>query len=414
MKKIFTIAKWEYLEKVKTKTFLISLIVTPAIIILFSLAPALLTKQGESSTRAVGMIDTSGIYFSKFNTELARYKLKDGQPSFILINLTGNQDNLNELKSGADRSTLSGQIGGYLLILNGGTDSLKAEFRSKTAGNFQDINKLQEAFNAAKIKLELTSAGVNPKVLKSIEKRVSIKSLKVEKGGKESENDFLTLFFTSFVFIILLMMVILSSGGMLIRSLVEEKSNRLIEILISSCTPDELLTGKVLGLSSLGLTQMIVWTLIGTALVGSSVITPDTFTNLLPILIYFLLGFVFYTAIFVGIGSVVTTEQEAQQLTSYLSLVLIMPIIITIPAIENPNTIYVHILSYIPFTIPSIMILRFNISVVPAWEIFISSAIMLLSIYLMIDIAAKVFKIGILSYGKRPTLKELSEWIREK
>ena len=414
MKKIFTIAKWEYLEKVKTRAFLISLIITPAIIILFSIAPALLSKEGETATRAVGMIDTSGIYFGKFNTELEKFKLKDGQPNFILINLTSGNAGLSELKKGADQSTLSGKIEGYLLVLNGGSDSLKAEFRSKTAGNFQDINKLQEAFNDARTKIELSSAGVSANLLKKIENNVSIRSIKVEKGGKESETDFLTLFFTSFVFIILLMMVILSSGGMLIRSLVEEKSNRLIEILISSCTPDELLAGKVLGLSSLGLTQMIVWTLIGTALVGSSVITADTFSNIIPILIYFLLGFVFYTAIFVGIGSIVTTEQEAQQLTSYLSLVLIMPIIITIPAIENPNTIYVHILSYIPFTIPSIMILRFNIAPVPAWEIFISSAIMLMSIYLMIDIAAKIFRIGILSYGKRPTFKELSEWIREK
>ncbi len=412
MKKAFIIAKWEFIEKVKTKTFLISLIVTPAIIIAFGLAPTFLSNQQETTTKALGIVDTSGLYYHAMKSNLDNFKLKDGQPEYILINLSGKGKDLSKLKQNADEYALSGKLEGYLIILNGGTDSLQAEYRSKNSGNFKVLSDLNEAFNKARIELKLSSQGLNPALMSFVTKNIEIKPVKVQKGGKESSSDFLTVFFTSFIFIILLMMMIISSGGMLIRSLVEEKSNRLMEIIVSSCTSDELLTGKVLGLSFLGITQVFIWTMIGITLVGSSLIPMDTFTNIVPIFIYFILGFVFYTSIFVGFGSIVTTEQEAQQITSYLSLVLILPIVIAIPAMENPDSILVHILSYIPFTIPAVMILRFNIGPVSLIEIIITSLIMILSTYISIYISSRIFRIGILSYGKRPSFKELISWIK--
>ena len=129
--------------------------------------------------------------------------------------------------------------------------------------------------------------------------------------------------------------------------------------------------------------------------------------------VYFLLGSVFFTAIFVGIGSIVTTEQEAQQITTYLSFVLLLPIVMILPLMENPNSILIKVLSYIPLTLPTTMILRLNIAPVPFYIISITIVIMMVSIYFAIKFASKIFRIGILSYGKRPSLKELGEWIRE-
>jgi len=201
---------------------------------------------------------------------------------------------------------------------------------------------------------------------------------------------------------------------MLVRSLIEEKSNRLIEILISSCTSEELLAGKILGLSALGLTQILIWSLIGVGLAGSSVIPSEAFENVLPMLLYFVLGFIFYTTIFVGIGSIVSTEQEAQQITTYISLILVLPIVFVVPAIQNPDSIMVKVLSYIPLTIPSIMLLRFKIETVPLTDIFITLSIMILSIIITLKLSAKIFRIGILSYGKKPSVKELIHWLKEK
>jgi ABC-2 type transport system permease protein len=175
-----------------------------------------------------------------------------------------------------------------------------------------------------------------------------------------------------------------------------------------------LLSGKVLGLSTLGLTQIFIWAIIGLSLAGFAVVPLEAFNNVLLILIYFILGFIFYTTLFVGVGSIVTTEQEAQQITTYLSLLLVLPIVFVLPALENPDAFYIKILSYIPLTLPSFMMLRLNISPVPIWEILSTILIMIISIYLMIDLSGKIFRIGILSYGKRPTLKELSQWLKEK
>ncbi|MHB8579593.1 MAG: ABC transporter permease [Ignavibacteriaceae bacterium] len=413
MDKIFAVAKFEYLQKVKTKTFLISLILTPAIIIGFALAPTLLSGQSDNSTKAIGIIDTSGIFINGIKDGLEIYKLKNNQPEYLLINLTKRNQDSNELKSYADSAVISGQLDGYLLINYGGTDSVSVEYLSKNIGNYKDINNFENTFNKAQVEIKLIKENINPKIANNLSERTEIKSKIIEGKGIESKPNFLNVFFTSFIFIILLMMMILSSGGMLIRNLVEEKSNRLIEILVSSCSPNQLLTGKVLGLSSLGLTQVIIWGIIGFVLAGTSTIPNNSFNNIIPVLIYFVLGFVFYTAIFVGIGSIVTTEQEAQQITSYLSLTLVLPIAISVPAIEHPDSLLVHVLSYIPFTIPSIMILRFNITSIPFPEVLTSLFIMIASIYLAIVGSSKIFRIGILSYGKRPSLKELFNWLRE-
>ena len=312
--------------------------------------------------------------------------LDNGQPSYILINLTESFKTPDQLKKDANDYVQTNKIEGYLVISNAGTDSVKAEYFDKDRGNNKALENISAAFNNARRNLILREENVAPYIINSIDNRIQLRHAKVESSGKDDHSDFLYYFFTSYIYIILLMMMILSSGGMLIRSLIEEKSNRLIEILISSCKPDELLSGKVFGLSSLGLTQVIIWMLLGISLAAAGIIPMQVFNNLVPIFVYFLFGFVFYTAIFVGIGSIVTTEQEAQQITSYLSLILVLPIVMTVPAIENPNSFWVHMLSFIPFTIPSIMILRFNIGTIPQWEVLLSSLIMIFSIYLVVTV----------------------------
>jgi ABC-2 type transport system permease protein len=195
--------------------------------------------------------------------------------------------------------------------------------------------------------------------------------------------------------------------------MIEEKSSRLIEMLVSSSTPDELLAGKILGLSLLGLTQILIWALIGLGLIGSALVPLTAFKNVLPMLIYFILGFLFYTTLFVGIGSTVNTEQQAQQITTYLSLILMLPVVIAMPVIQNPDFIVTKIFSYIPLTIPTIMVLRLNVQNVSILEIILTILILIISIIIVAKISAKVFRIGILSYGNKLSLKEIANWLRE-
>jgi ABC-2 type transport system permease protein len=414
MSKIFTIARWEFLEKVKTKTFIVSLVITPLIIIMFTILPTLLVQKEDLQTKLIGVIDTSGIYFYKLAEELEQYRLDNFQLSYILLNLAENKKTLEQLKTEADKDVSDSKIDGYLFVLNGGTDSLKVEYRSGKLINIKDVRLFEEKINEIRVKSELIVRGIDPSSADLVQSKVDIEQIKIENGEEEGKQNFLVVFFSAFIFILLLMMMVIYSGQLLVRSLIEEKSNRLIEILISSCTSEQLLAGKILGLSALGLTQICIWSLISLILVGGAVIPPAAFDNILPMLLYFLTGFIFYTTIFVGIGSIVTTEQEAQQMTTYISLILILPVVIAMPAIQNPESMMVKVMSYIPLTIPSIMLLRFRIAPVPLIDIIITLSIMFVSTIVILKIAAKIFRIGILSYGKKPTIKELIQWSKEK
>ncbi len=412
--KTLAVARWEYFEKIKTKAFIISMVITPLIIIAFAVLPSMLSQQEDESTKIIGIIDPTQNYFQELRNELSKYKFKDDQPNFVLQNLYNSSLKFEDMKKIADKKVFDGKIQGYILILNPKTDSLKFEFRSKSIGSFSDLNKLENELNNIRIKNYLTSAGLSQNIREIVNNNSELVQIIIEEDGKESSSDFMVVFFSSFIFIILLMMMVIYSGQMLVRSLVEEKANRLIEILISSCTPEDLLTGKILGLSLLGLTQLFIWALIGITLAGAAVIPYTAFDNVLPMLIYFILGFLLYTTIFVGVGSIVSTEQEAQQVTSYLSLIMMLPVVIAVPAIQNPDTLLVKILSFFPLTTPSIMLLRLNISEISIPEILLTISILILSIVFMIYISSKIFRIGILSYGKRPSLKDISRWIKEK
>jgi ABC-2 type transport system permease protein len=412
MKKIWAIAKWEYLEKVKTKTFIVSIIITPLIIIAFSLLPTLLSDEEMPRIKTIGIIDTSGTYFNLLRAELEAYKIENTQPQYVLINLTEKNKPINEIKSGANNAVLKGKLEGYILLLFKNKDSLTAEYRSESIGNFIDIGRFERAVNSVRVQKRLEKEGINPDLASYIQSKVELKHIKVEDGA-EGKQDFLITFFSSFIFILLLMMMVVYSGQMLVRSMLEERSNRLIEVLVSSSTPEELLAGKIIGLSSLGFTQIFIWFLIGLTLAGSTLIPLGAFKNILPMLIYFVLGFLFYTSLFVGIGSIVTTEQEAQQITTYISLILLLPVVIAMPAIQNPDFILIKIFSYIPLTIPSVMLLRLNISPVSTYELIFTILIMLFSIIIMIKVSAKIFRIGILSYGIKPKFKDILTWISE-
>ncbi|MFC2094093.1 ABC transporter permease [Bacteroidota bacterium] len=414
MKKILTIARWEYLEKVKTKTFIISLVITPLIIIMFSLLPTLLTQKEDLRTRLIGVADTSGIYFYKLASELEKYRLDNFQPKYILLNLADDKKTLEQIKAEAYKDITDNKIEGFLFFLNGGTDLLKVEYRSGNLVNFKEVQLFEEKINEIRVQSELNAKGIDSSSIDLVQSKVNIEQTVITKGGEEGKQNFLVVFFSAFIFILLLMMVVIYSGQLLIRSLIEEKSNRLIEILISSCTSEQLLIGKILGLSALGLTQILIWSLISIILVGGAVIPAEAFDNILIMLVYFISGFIFYTTIFVSIGSIVTTEQEAQQMTTYISLILILPVVVTMPAILNPESLMVKVMSYIPLTIPSIMLLRFKIAPVPLMDIVITLSIMLISTIVTLKIAAKIFRIGILSYGKKPTIKELIKWSKEK
>src|SRR5262249_42932520 len=238
----------------------------------------------------------------------------------------------------------------------------------------------------------------------------------VEKGSLQA-------IFATFGFVILLFMSLLLYGIAMLRGVLEEKTTRVMEVLLGSVTPNELMTGKILGIGLVGLTQMVIYMLTaGIARVvvavkmtgGNMAWIQDALSTgkLVYFVIFFLLGYFFYTALFAAVGAVCNSEQEAQNMQQPLTMSLMIPYIMSFFFMRNPDHLVAVVMSMIPPFAPTIMFTRLATGSVPAWQVALSLVLLLGSTVLVFRAAAKIFRIGILMYGKRPTIPEILKWAR--
>jgi len=409
--KSFRIAQWEFLERVKTKAFIVGLFMMPTIIAVFTVIPSLLASKAEEKMRTIGVIDETDSLLPYLSQRIAKFKLPDSSANYELIKISDNDHSRDHLKILATAKILDNEIEGYFLLPSDVMEKGKIEYRSENVGNIRDQERFSKILEDVIIERRLEARGYNAKAIRDLSTDVDVKTIKVSTKGEEKESGFLETFFTGYIFIMMLFMLVMTSGQMMIRSLIEEKSNRIVEVLMSSCTSRELLTGKVLGLSLLGLTTISFWLLILVG-VNLSMATPFvSFDHLALLLVYFVLGYLLYVAIFITAGAPVSTEQEAQQMTAYVTLLVMFPIALAIPAMQNPDSMMVKVLSQIPLLTPTMMALRLSIQAPALWEIALSLVTLSASIVGMMWVAAKVFRIGILLTGKRPNLKEMYRWL---
>ncbi len=411
IKKVLTIARWEYVEKVRTKAFIISLIVTPTFIIVMSVLPGLFMTKSDESTIMVGIIDSTGVVAPALNSDLTeKYKLPDGRPNYRVVTIAPGKD----ARAEASKLVMQGQISSYIVVDSSIFGSRKFKYVSQNVSNFKEIERLQSAVKDIVVSSQLQQRGVNPDLVKEVSKPVDMETVKLSKTGHEEKAGAVSSFFMGYIFIMVLALSMLMSGQLLVRSVVEEKTNRIVEVLVSSVSADEIMAGKVFGLSLLGLTQLTVWALIGGAFAGqmaSFLTVPD---NVWWVLIFFILGFLFYSTLFVMAGAPVTTEQEAQQAMTYVSMLLFFPIVFATLIIQDPTAVYIKVLSLIPFFTPAMMAFRISVQSPDTWELVVSALILLASTYFCMIAAGRIFRIGILVYGKRPRLKELMRWALKK
>jgi ABC-2 type transport system permease protein len=410
--KYLNVAKWEFMEKVKSKAFIISLVLMPLIMVVFGLLPGLLASKPDDKAISIGVIDQTGTIVEPLALRLnEKYKLPNGTPNYVLRQLS--RDSSPEQQKVQGNKLISDkEIEGYFSIPATIYDSGKVEYRAENVGNIRVSERFSRTIEEVIVEHRLKGQGLDPTLIRKLTATVDIKSIKVSEKGEEKESGFLETFFSAYIVIMMLMFLVLTSGQLLIRSVVEEKSNRVIEVLLSSCSARDLMIGKILGLSGLGILQILIWGSIGLALSLKSGTNIFVLENLLLSAVYLVLGYLLYSAIFVAAGSPVTTEQEAQQITSYVSLFLVFPIVLAIPAMQNPNSPLIKILSFIPLLTPAFMVLRIPIQMPETWEILTTIGLMIVSSIGMMWVAGKIFRVAILVYGKRPTIPELIRWIR--
>jgi ABC-2 type transport system permease protein len=411
--KALRVAMWEFLEKVKTKAFIISLVLMPVIMVGFGILPTFLSMKEDNKPITIGVADETGTLVRPLAEELdQKYKLSSGQPNYIIKNLASGEGTIPS-KVEANKMVAQGSIEGYFFIPRSVYDSGNVEYRSENVGNIKLQERFTRAIENVVMEKRFKDQNIDPALMKKLIADIDIKSIKLSEKGEEKESGFLQTFFSAYVVIMMMFFLVLTSGQLLIRSVVEEKSNRVIEVLLSSCSAKDLMTGKILGLSGLAILQLLIWSVMGFAVSlqfrGVTIIEPE---NLLVSLAYLVFGFLFYAGIFVAIGSPVTTEQEAQQLTGYVTMFLIAPIIFVLPVMQNPDSMMVRVLSYIPLLTPTLMVLRISVQMPPLWEILATLGVLAVSSLFMMWAAGKIFRTAILVYGKRPTLPELIRWVR--
>lgn len=412
-KKALHVARWEFIERVKTKSFIIGLLLTPAIMALFALGPAMLQDTlADVDAQIIAVYDGTGVVVDSLDAGLRRGpRLDSGKPKYQIERIEAAGRTPAEVKADLDSALLRASISAALVIPPEALDSHAVEYRSLNVSDIESISRLERRVSDIISEFKIAHAGLDPAKVEELTQSTGMRTVRISEAGEE-ESGFLESFGLSYVFLIMLMIMILTSGQMLVRSLVEEKSNRIVEILISSCSPMDLMFGKILGISLLGIVQVLFWALIGSVLVLAVDLSNLPLDNIWLMMLYFLLGFLLYAALFVAFGSLASTEQEAQQMTGYLTMLLMLPIIIAFMATQSPNNPVLVGLTMIPLLTPQMMFMRLPITTPPAWEIALSLLILVLSIVAVTWVAGKIFRVGILLTGKRPNIDEIFRWIR--
>lgn len=423
MKNILVVLKKEYLGVVHTKSFVIGTLLTPVMGFVFMFLPSILIQKTKEPQLKLVVIDQTGWMYAKLDSALSRDTLPDGTQAIALSQKAYDPSTLEKDKENLNGRVLSEEISGYLIFPTGVDTGASPEYYAKALGNIMTQGRLERRLNNLVIAHRLESQGFKSQNLSEVLKRADLKALQVSEGGAKEAN-FLSTYLLSFFFIFVLFQSVLGYGQVLSRSIVEEKNTRIIEVLTSSVTPFQLLMGKILGLGSATLSSIFIWIIMG-ALLGAPAAKSlssfgfdlsKTFNPLLMVnfFIYLVLGYLLFTSLFAILGATSNSDQEVQQFVFPIVMTMILPFIIGFAVAQNPSAGWVTILSLIPFFTPTLMMMRISFLPPPAWQLAASYVIMVTSVIIMGWLAAKIFRVGILMYGKRPTLPELVRWVRHR
>ncbi len=417
MNKTLTIAQWELHRGLKSKAFIVSVFM-PFVVLLISILPSVLAFSGDIDAKDVGIIDQgNGIYEEIADHLDKQFITNDGQSVYTIQEYQTTPENHDTLIN----TLVKDNIAGIVIVIQ--PDFMnKAEINIYHNDNvgLEEISKLKGAIRQYSMEKRIVSLGMTKEDMDYVLERPDVSVYEVGASGSAVKSNLIVRYGVPGVFLWLLVMGIVMSSSMLISGVIEERSNRILEIMMSSIKPNQLMMGKILGIGMLGVIQItiylviiLIFSLYGGAMLNIDLSPADVFTpNILWYFLYFIMGYFMYAALYVSLGSLFDNEREAQQSVGYLSLFAVLPIMLIQPIMMNPGTPLTGILSFIPLTTPFMMILKIGMLSAPLWEI------LLMMLYLIAWIAAiswagsKIFRTTLLMYGKRATLKEIIQWIR--
>jgi len=421
MKKIITLIKREYKEAVFKKSFLIITLLTPLLLIALGVLPSFLLMLETEKSYTIHVIDESGLIADQLSASLQE-TLKDGKPKYIFHEVSVTKTALPDSMSIQKGLISEDKIDGLLYIPASIADTGNVEFYSQNVANLGLNRELQETVNKIVSTYRIHQSGLNPLLVEKLTKHINMKTIKITKEGEESESGFVKEYFSTFIFVLILYMSLILYGTSIMRGIIQEKTTRIIEILLSTASAFQLMAGKILGLGAVGLTQYLIWATVGMLVVifGSSIL-PQTgqFLSLNPIIfvyfvVFYILGYFLFSSLYAAIGAMTNSDQEAQNLSTPVVMILVVPIVLLGFIIKNPDSALSIFLSQFPLFSPIIMFTRINITQPSTLEILSSIIILMVTNILLIWLTSKIYRVGILMYGKRPSLAQVLKWIKYK
>jgi len=422
MKKILSVIKREYIQIVRTKGFIIGTILGPVFMLALIVIPVALQFVAIDQQEEIGVIDETREIFMELDEKLDQ-KLKDGTRRYLLINFEPGPD-VEELKQQLNNKVLAKELNAYIHIPKDISSGGEAEYVAEHVSDFNKRGNIGSALSSIVIGKRLRGEGLDPAKISEFMRPVGLSTKKVTTRGVEKDTG--GTFILSYVLVLILYMTLIFYGQIILRGVIEEKTSRMVEIVLSSMRPFQLMAGKIVGIAAVGFTQYAIWVVFGLAATrySKSMITrafPAAAAFEMPsipsyIFIYFVLffigGYFLYATMYAAIGSMVNSEKEAQNLIMPVTMFLIIPILLMMFIIRSPNSTLSVILSVIPFFSPILMLLRICVLLPPFIQIAASILLLVLTTLFMIWITAKIYRIGILMYGKRPNFAEIVKWVR--
>jgi len=422
MQKILKVAQREYLESVKAKTFLISLLFTPAIIlgVIYFTGKMPHSKAGPRPAVKVAVTDLSAQFAEEIPKSFAKHNESNPQRQINLQELQTDQSGSSVEELGKARLR-SGGIDAYLVldkdIIAGGGKVHLYTYKPKPA-DMDALWTVEKIINGLVVEQRCRQQNISPQILAKI-RNVPIERIELgaDKGReqKQSEAERVTRMMIPFAFMLLIYMGIMGIGQQILSSVIEEKSSRIIEVLLSAISPFELMAGKILGTAAVGLTVVGLWAAGAYGAAQWQGVNIDITAGLLfYFILYYVLGFLFFSALLAGIGSVCNNIKETQSLMMPLVLVFMIPMLSWFKLVQSPDGTLARVLSFVPPITPLVMILRLSSGAeVPAGEIIATIVLLSGCVLVAIWLAAKIFRTGILMYGKRPGFRQVLHWLRQ-
>ena len=448
MKKFLAVVKREYIQRVRTKFFVVATILGPVIMASFVVLPMLLASIRTGGPTRLAVVDESGKVYERFRDALNRPRgedeeqpakvspsqavnanqqdrmkqtAQDSEPGFTVEQFSLDGRSIDQARAQLGERVRKSELDGYVMIPKNILADGKAEFYARNTGDIFTRETVEDRLSNAVRDERLAEKNIDQKDLREANKRVSLASTKIgEKGEEKIAGSGLVGFLVVFGFGFLIYMTVLLYGQMVLGAVVEEKETRIAEILFSSIRSFPLMMGKLVGVSLVALSQLSIWGLAFAALTlaaaarGIPMALPHVPAAMfLYLLLYFLMGFFIYATIYAVIGSMVTTTQEGAQLAMPVMAILAISLWSSLAVIRSPNSSLAFWGSMFPFSAPITMLVRIVTETPPLWQILLSLGIGIATIVGLVWLASRIYRIGMLMTGKKATIPEVWRWVRQ-